>query len=223
MPRLTLCAIARDEQEMLPGLLSSVYGLADEMVIGVDTRTTDRTRQIARQYSARVVDVDWRDDFSYARNLTLEAATGDWVLVLDADERLLVAGTAVVREILDCAPEVPADDAVTGICFWIAQRDLTDRLRVIQRSSARLFRRRPEIRYHGIVHEEVGWIPDPSLTTWALINGGPHFAHYGYDPLIWQQRGKQELYQRLLEQRIADDPSDEYAQDKLRALEVLGR
>lgn len=222
MTRLSLCAIARDEQAMLPGLLSSVYGLADELVLGVDTRTRDRTAAIAHQYGAHVVPVDWCDDFSYARNLTLDAATGDWILVLDADERLLPAGAAVIREILECAPTVPADDAVTGIAFWIAQRDLSGTLRVIQRSSARLFRRRPEIRYRGIVHEEIVWLPEPGRTTCALINGEPHFAHYGYDPQIWTERGKFVLYQRLLEQRIAADPGDDYARDKLRALEVMG-
>lgn len=223
MTRLSLCAIAKDEQQMLPGMLSSVFGQADELVIGVDTRSTDRTAAIARQYGAVVIDVEWRDDFSYARNLTLEAATGDWILVLDADERLLPAGATVIREILDCAPLEPAANAVTGIAFWIAQRDLAGRLRVIQRSSARLFRRRPEIRYRGIVHEEVCWLPDPSRTTAALINGEPQFAHYGYDPAIWERREKYQLYSRLLEQRVSTDPTDEYARDKLRALQVLGR
>lgn len=220
---LTLCTIALDEQTLLPGLLDSVAGLVDEVVIGVDTRTTDHTRDIAARYAATVIDVDWCDDFSYARNLTLEAATSSWILALDADERLLPAGRRVVQEIVGCAPAAPADDAVTGVCLLIAQRSLDGTLRVIQRSSARLFRNRAEIRYRGIVHEEACWMPEPRLTTWALITGEPHFAHYGYDPTIWEQRGKYDRNRRLLEQRIAADPTDDYARDKLRALHVIGQ
>lgn len=223
MTSLSLCAIVRDEQAMLPGMLSSVYGLADDLVVGVDTRSTDRTEAIARQYGAHIIWIEWRDDFSYARNLTLEAATGDWVLVLDADERLLPAGGAAVRAVLDCAPEVPAEDAVTGCAFLMEQRDLRGTLNCINQSSGRLFRRRPEIRYSGIVHEEPIWLPEPERTCWALITGSPHILHYGYDEALWTERGKFERNRRLLERRVAADPTDEYAQERLRATLALGR
>lgn len=223
MTRLSLCTIAKDEQQMLPGLLSSVYGHADELVIGVDTRSTDRTAKIARQYGAHIVDVEWCDDFSYARNLTIDAATGDWILVLDADERLLPAGAAVIRAVLDCAPEVPAADAVTGCAFLMEQRDLDGTLGCINQSSGRLFRRRSEIRYRGIVHEEPTWLPDPTRTCWAMITGAPAIVHYGYDEALWDGRGKYERNRRLLEQRVAANPDDTYAQERLRATMALGR
>ena len=86
-PRITLCLIARDEEAMLPACLESVRGAVDEIVL-VDTGSRDRTVEIARAAGAKVVEQAWRDDFSAPRNEALRLATGQWVLQLDADERL---------------------------------------------------------------------------------------------------------------------------------------
>ena len=101
MPKLTLCVIARDEEAMLPDCLASVRGVVDEIVV-VDTGSKDATPAIAANAGARVVERAWDDDFSAARNAGLEACSGDWVLVLDADERLAPgAGKALRRALRD--------------------------------------------------------------------------------------------------------------------------
>ena len=87
MIRISLCLIARDEERFLPGCLASVSGVVDEIVLA-DTGSTDRTVEIARAAGATVVHHAWDEDFSAARNAALAAATGDWILLLDADERL---------------------------------------------------------------------------------------------------------------------------------------
>lgn len=220
MASLSLCAIALNEAALIGGMLESVQGLADEIVLGVDSRTTDETCEIADQYGAKGFAFDWCDDFSYARNLTLERATGDWILVLDADERLMPAGAQAIRDVLESASVVPAPDAVTGLAFMLAHYDLDDTLHVIQRSSARLFRNRPEIRFCGIVHEEVFWNGDREQSSVLLVTGEGHIAHYGYDPTIWRDRGKYERNLRLLEMRIDADPTDVHAQNKLRDLRI---
>ena len=97
MGRLSLCVIAKDEAAMLPGLLSSVVGVVDEIVL-VDTGSSDATAAIARSAGAKVVDHPWRDDFADARNRALAESTGDWVLVLDCDERLAPGAGAVIRK-----------------------------------------------------------------------------------------------------------------------------
>ena len=61
--------------------------LANQIVV-VDTGSTDRTVEIAKEFGAEVHSFTWSDDFSAARNAALEHATGDWVLALDADEEL---------------------------------------------------------------------------------------------------------------------------------------
>ncbi len=84
---VTLCMIARDEEANIGGAIKSVLALVDEIIVA-DTGSSDNTAIIAEGYGARVIDVPWEDDFASARNRTLDMASGDWVLVLDADEFL---------------------------------------------------------------------------------------------------------------------------------------
>ena len=82
---VSLCMIVKDEGRHLARCLHSVKPIVDELII-VDTGSTDRTRDIAIVFGARVFDRPWEDDFAVARNFSLSKALGDWILVLDADE-----------------------------------------------------------------------------------------------------------------------------------------
>src|SRR5205085_8623718 len=79
--------IVKNEEKYLRGCLESVQGAVDEIVV-VDTGSTDSTIAIAEEFGAKVVHFAWTDDFSAARNVSLDHATGDWAFWLDADERL---------------------------------------------------------------------------------------------------------------------------------------
>jgi len=87
LPAISLCMIVRDEQRHLPDCLASCRPLVSQIVV-VDTGSNDATPGIAELFGAMVIHHAWRDDFSEARNRGLDAATGDWILVMDADERL---------------------------------------------------------------------------------------------------------------------------------------
>jgi Flp pilus assembly protein TadD len=92
--------IVKNESACLGDCLSSVRSIADEIVVG-DTGSTDDSRAIAVAHDARVIDVPWTDDFAAARNATIAAATGDWLLHMDADEALDTAGAAAIRDLVD--------------------------------------------------------------------------------------------------------------------------
>ncbi len=85
-PRLTAAVIARDEEAMLGDCLASVRW-ADELLVLVDAATADRTREVAAAGCARVEEEPFVD-FAAQRNRALELSTGDWVLFVDADERV---------------------------------------------------------------------------------------------------------------------------------------
>ena len=85
MKRLSLVMIVKDEERCLARCLESVHGIVDEIII-VDTGSSDQTKKIAISHGAKVFDYKWNRDFSAARNYALEQSTGDWNLVLDADE-----------------------------------------------------------------------------------------------------------------------------------------
>ena len=75
MAGISLCMIVKNEEKVLGRCLESAKRLADEIVI-VDTGSEDRTREIARQYTSRVYEIPWRDDFSQARNFSFSRLSG---------------------------------------------------------------------------------------------------------------------------------------------------
>ena len=102
--RLSVALITHDEEPNLPDCLASV-AWADEIVI-VDNGSSDRTVAIARERGARVIETpDW-PGFGVQKNRALDACTGDWILVLDADERVSPALRAEIEAVL----RAPAHD-----------------------------------------------------------------------------------------------------------------
>ncbi len=140
--RLSACLIVRDESGFLPGCLASIQSVVDEIVV-VDTGSTDDTVAIAASYGCRVLHHRWRNDFATARNVALDAATGDWILYIDADERVDHAGDLSALD----DPE-----AVAGLVRFTVATGLTPYWEY------RLFRNRPDIRFRGAIHETM--VPD---------------------------------------------------------------
>lgn len=134
--------IVRNEAAFLDDCLTSIAAEVDEIVI-VDTGSTDRTREIAARHGARVIDRPWADDFAAARNCALDHATADWILYIDADERLVVPSPGALR-------------AATGDPDVVALSVLFEpRVNYTPYRELRLFRRDDRIRFRGVIHETV--------------------------------------------------------------------
>jgi glycosyltransferase involved in cell wall biosynthesis len=84
---ISLCCIVKNEQSLIADMLISVSNLVDETIV-VDTGSTDNTLEIAASLGSKIFKFSWIDDFAAARNFSLSHAKSDWILVLDADERL---------------------------------------------------------------------------------------------------------------------------------------
>ncbi|WP_165452322.1 glycosyltransferase [Paenibacillus thalictri] len=93
---ISLCMIVKNEENTLERCLSSVQGIADEIVI-VDTGSTDRTKEIASRFTDCIYDFIWIDDFSAARNYAFAQATQEYILWLDADDVLLEQDAVKLR------------------------------------------------------------------------------------------------------------------------------
>ncbi|WP_434303273.1 glycosyltransferase [Clostridium botulinum] len=82
---ISLCLIVKNEEKTLHKSLDSVKNIAQEIIV-VDTGSIDRTKEIALNFTDKVYDFTWCNDFSRARNFSISKASNDWILVLDADE-----------------------------------------------------------------------------------------------------------------------------------------
>ncbi len=87
MITISICMIVKNEEKHLERCLNSIADLAEELII-VDTGSTDRTKEIAEKYSAKIYDFEWMEDFAAARNFSFSKATMDYIYQADADEVL---------------------------------------------------------------------------------------------------------------------------------------
>ncbi len=100
MPTISLCMIVKNEEKTLQRCLVSVQDIADEIII-VDTGSTDKTRDIARDFTEKIYNFKWINDFAAARNYSYDQATMDYILWLDADDVILPADWNKLIELKD--------------------------------------------------------------------------------------------------------------------------
>ncbi len=204
--KLALVMIARDEARHLAACVESARGLVDTIVV-VDTGSTDGTPEIARGLGATVVPFAWCDDFAAARNAALPHVDAEWLLVLDADERLSRRGWDAIRAAmadptLDIgmmprfeadAEDAPFEEVVTGA------RGIPSIV------IPRLLRRTPGLQWRGRVHENpVGIVETPERV--KLVEAP--FAHYGALHGVRTALAKSERNIRLLRIRCEEEPDD---------------
>ncbi len=200
-PLLSAALIVRNEERFLEACLRSLAGRVDEIVV-VDTGSTDRSRTIALDLGARVLEHSWTGDFAAARNAAVDAARGEWILYIDADERVAEFDHALVM------PQL-ADPRYA--CYRVLFRPATGLTRYRE---YRLFRNRPDLRFRGVIHESL--LPDLDLLcarTGMLVGSSPlALDHLGYDG---DQRHKPARNLPLLQARLAGDPDHVYSLDHL--------
>jgi len=181
--------IVKDEEEFLPRCLSSAKEAVDEIIV-VDTGSTDRTMEIARDFGARVIEAAWVDDFSAVRNIGLEPAGGDWILYLDADEELEPDAVPLIREAVE-------NSEFEGYMLNIVNLQGEDPETATETTSPspRLFRNKPRHRFRGIIHEQVTFDESKSGSIGMLA---ARVRHYGYLEPVKTERQKSERNQELL-------------------------
>ena len=196
-PRISAAMIVRDEEAVLEDCLRSIRDEVDEIVI-TDTGSFDRSRDIAAGFGARVLERAWDDDFSAARNYSLEAATGDWILYIDADERLDAPRRGMLRRTIARQP---------GMAVFLMR--LQPRYGFTTYLEGRLFRRDPRIRFKGRIHEQI-WPGVEALCTAENLAVGrcaARIIHVGYEGDL-SRKHKRNL--PLLERAVTENPQRVY-------------
>jgi hypothetical protein len=142
MSRLSAALIVRNESRFIEDCLRSLAGVVDEIVI-VDTGSTDDTIEKALRFPIKLHQFAWCDDFSAARNFALEHASGEWILYIDADERLVVPDRGTLDMVVGDKGKVAWKLRFCPRIDWTPYAEL------------RLFRNDPRIRFQGVIHERM--------------------------------------------------------------------
>lgn len=169
-PFLSLCMIVKNECDNLLRCLASAKPYVDEIIV-VDTGSEDETPDIARRHGAKILFFEWCNDFAAARNYSISQASGRWILVLDADEELVVR-CENFREKLTSKSEILA-------CSLI-RTEVNDQERMTPLYTLRLFRNLPEFRYVNRFHEQLQYHNQPIQQDLIGHLESPRLLHYGY-------------------------------------------
>ena len=96
--KISLCMIVKNEEDVIARCLDSVSRCVDEIIIA-DTGSSDRTKEICRDFTDKVFDFEWTDDFAAARNFSFSKATGDYLMWLDADDVVSSENIGLLKEL----------------------------------------------------------------------------------------------------------------------------
>jgi tetratricopeptide (TPR) repeat protein len=197
---LSVCMIAKNEGAKLPTALRSVQRIADDIVV-VDTGSTDDTAAVASSFGARVLSHPWGGDFSAARNVSIEAAEGSWILCLDADEYVPPDSETKILKAL-------AGDADA---YFVRLESTVDSSagRLFVHFFPRLFRKTPGVKFEGRVHEQI--FPALERAGLRVAQSDITIKHMGYSASRDEIRAKAKRNAELLARDVEANPDDALA------------
>ncbi|GLI08705.1 hypothetical protein YDYSG_47370 [Paenibacillus tyrfis] len=148
---LSLCMIVKDEEKTLRRCLDSVKGLVDEIIV-VDTGSTDKTVEIASEFTNHVYPFQWINDFAAAKNEAIRKSTAKWILVLDADEYVQSDEHQRLREHLQNLNYAEPQGIILPIFNFLGH--VKDR-KFIESTAVRLFTNHPDVYFYRPIHEQI--------------------------------------------------------------------
>ena len=176
---ISVCMIVKNEELNLAGCLDCLKAIADEIII-VDTGSADKTKEIAKQYTDKVYDFEWVDDFAAARNFAFSKATMDYIYSADADERLDTENQAKflqLKEIL--LPEIEIVQM-----YYCNQLENNTIYSFDKEYRPKLYKRLREFVWREKIHEAVTLNPIVFDSDIEIIHK-PHGNHGGRDLQIF--------------------------------------
>ena len=170
--RISACYIVKDEATELQRSLDSIKAQADEIIV-VQTAECEAVRRVAEQAGARLFSFAWRDDFAAARNFALSRATGDWLVLLDADEYFTQETAGNLRRLAEAYRE--AEGLLVPLTNLGEQGE-----ELLTAPALRLARRQPGLKYVGRIHEELCLEGKVLEQVQLLTEKELHILHTGY-------------------------------------------
>lgn len=194
--KISACMMLKNEEEMLPRCLNSIKHIVDEIIV-VDTGSTDSTIEIAQSFGAKIYHHPWEHDFSKHRNQSIGYATGDWFIIIDADEEL-DAYNLKKEDLRNRLSKAPRELH----CFLInlLDKDTNGNISTVAKS-ARIFRNKVGVEYRGLVH-------NTAYYSGKVMELDLNLFHYGYALPAPQMQAKYKRTSSMLLKRLEKDPND---------------
>ena len=182
--KISACCMVKNEEKNLPHSLESIKNQVDEIII-VDTGSTDKTLEIAESYGAKIIKTPWNDDFSTPRNMAIDAAVGDWIIFLDADEYF-----ATSKKIRPAIEKFSGKDAI--LIPRINIDEANDNIEISRDWCLRIFKNTDYLRYRGLIHENITDIKHGRLD-YTFGNADLTIYHTGYGAQVIESKLRRNL------------------------------
>lgn len=202
-PTVSLCMIVKNEERFLKSCLDSVKDLVNEMII-VDTGSTDKTIDIAKEFDAKIIYYNWKNDFADARNVSLSYAKMDWILLMDGDDIFDSKDYDKFKDIL-----TNSDEEHDIYFFNTASFAGSVNGEIINNPNVRLVRNNKGYKFRGAIHEQItneNGIPESNKIKYYNIN----IYHYGYLTEVTKEKNKRNRNISILEEELKKDPENNF-------------
>lgn len=201
--QVSLCMIVKDEEEYLPKCLASINDIVDEIVI-VDTGSSDKTVEIAKNFGAKVYYFKWSNNFSEARNESLKYATKDWIFILDADDELTLESKENFKMLLSSELDEKAIYHFETLSYYGSSIEKDN---IAVNLNPRLFKNNRGIHYEGEVHNQL----ISSEGDYNAVCKEIKIHHYGYidKRIVSKDKRNRNIY--ILNEQIKKNPNNGFA------------
>ena len=197
--KISACYIVKNEAANLARSIKSLKSQVNEIVV-VDTGSTDNTVAVAKKLGAKVYSFPWQDDFSKARNFALGKATGDWLVLLDADEYFTAETAGHIRQAIRQSQQADAI-LIQMVNYDADKQEIQDYFYQL-----RIARNQQGLHYEGKIHEELKLAAGKTMRFMKAPSTLLEIYHTGYASSISRQKLARNL--QLLQQAVADGQSE---------------
>jgi glycosyltransferase involved in cell wall biosynthesis len=199
--------IVKNEEDMLSRCLESVKHIVDEMII-VDTGSTDSTVKIAESFGAKVFYYKWDNSFSNARNFSMEKATKEWILIMDADDQFVKEDTNKLLNLINNKRNNTNAYFFETLCYSGDNPNSN----IVMNLNIRLIKNGKDYKFVGNIHEQIMPGPEDMSRPDAMKNEKIRFYHYGYLNDVIKKKDKRNRNMNLIKKELEQNPNNPFMQ-----------